>query len=108
MSEVFNAAPNGAPYDLVKNIIRLDEYRDNIATLPPSARELIAKVDAIDLSKAEVQTEEDMDTLNRYIWHSTMGWNTRYPSEWAGSHGRGLASKGLKLTNDDSVRDDDD
>ena len=44
-----------------------------------------------------MKTPEDEDHLNRFIWHETMGWNSPYPAEWAGGHGRGLKPLGLEV-----------
>ena len=43
------------------------------------------------------------DTFNRYIWHTIKG-DTKYPSRYAGAHGRGLKKLGLVLTGE---KDDD-
>jgi len=45
------------------------------------------------------------DTMNRATWLQTRP-GERYPAEWAGAHGRGLAALGLAL--DPELDDDDD
>ena len=38
-----------------------------------------------------MKTEQDEDNLNRFVWHEMKGWQTPYPTQWSGPHGRGLA-----------------
>ncbi len=48
----------------------------------------------------------DDNVLNRVVWYSIKGFDSHYPSEFAGAHGKGL--KALHLIPDPTVRDDDD
>lgn len=71
-----------------------------INTLNPSKE----KANALQKRLIELTAQQDLsepdritdDTMNRIIWHAIRG-DERYPAEWAGAHGRGLAQKGLKM-----------
>lgn len=65
-------------------------YRARPATVPPDKTN--ARLDEIDdpkqlkwvrKSMEQPLDEVDDDTLNRILWHATMGWRTRYPKEFA-------------------------
>jgi hypothetical protein len=47
-----------------------------------------------------MKTEQDEDNLNRFVWHEMKGWQTPYPAQWSGPHGRGLADLGLGFDSD--------
>jgi YVTN family beta-propeller protein len=63
---------------------------------------VLARLETMDFSRPDLIHE---DTLNRAIWTQTRP-GERYPAEWAGPHGRGLAALGLVL--DPELDDDDD
>ena len=63
---------------------------------------ILARMERMDFSRPDLIHE---DTLNRAIWTQTRP-GERYPAEWAGPHGRGLAALGLVL--DPELDDDDD
>ncbi|NBX34698.1 septal ring lytic transglycosylase RlpA family protein [bacterium] len=63
---------------------------------------VLARMERMDFSRPDLIHE---DTLNRAIWTQTRP-GERYPAEWAGPHGRGLAALGLVL--DPELDDDDD
>jgi YVTN family beta-propeller protein len=63
---------------------------------------VLARMERMDFSRPDLIHE---DTLNRAIWLQTRP-GERYPAEWAGPHGRGLAALGLVL--DPELDDDDD
>ena len=48
----------------------------------------------------------DDNVLNRVVWYSMKGFDSHYPSEFAGAHGKGL--KALKLAPDPTAKVDDD
>jgi hypothetical protein len=58
--------------------------------------------EAMDLSQPDRINE---DSLNRILWHASMGIDTPYPAQFAGAHGRGLKAFKLKLT---PLKDEDD
>ena len=59
-------------------------------------RQILATVP---IQRTGMKTEQDEDNLNRFVWHETRGWQTAYPQQWAGPHGRGLKSLGLVIDN---------
>jgi len=73
-----------------------------IAQLSPKARYYARKVKKMDFTKPD---RIDEDAFNRYIWYSIQG-DARYPSEFVGSHGKGLKKLGLFL--DKQAKDSDD
>jgi hypothetical protein len=101
MSACFTSKPDLTPYTAVPNEVPLDEMPVRKATTGYQQR-LMDRVRQINFSKPDDQTPADEDALNRYIWHSTRGWNAPYPAKYAGAHGRGLAALGLAL--DGAVR----
>lgn len=95
MDACFNPKPDNTPYAAITPSQKLDEYNSE-ELLGQTAWAYWKKVQAIDLTRREVQTDREMDILSRYVWHAQMG-EKPYPSEWAGAHGRGLSKFGLKL-----------
>lgn len=94
MTECFTTTPNYAPYTKVPNQIPLNEM--NPGSREPQTdlqREMARLTATIDFEKPDAADE---DTLNRIVWHATMG-DKRYPREFAGAHGKGLKALGLKL-----------
>lgn len=65
----------------------------------PASNPYYRLVAGLDLREREVQTPAQMDALNRAIWASVRP-GVRYPAEWAGPHGRGLARKKLVAARD--------
>lgn len=95
MRECFGDEADLTPYTAITPQQPLDEGIPPLVTA--EAKALGARIAQIDLSEREVQTPAEMDALNRWVWHLTVGWDKRYPAEWAGAHGRGLAERGLKF-----------
>lgn len=106
MTSCFTEKPDFKPYTLRANRVPLDEFPPAKETLTGEARRWAEIRDSIDTTRREVQTEEEMDLLNRYLWHMQRGFQARYPAEWTGAHGRGLKKRGLKF--DSSPEPDDD
>jgi DNA-binding beta-propeller fold protein YncE len=111
MSACFQPTPNLAPYYLKPNNIPLDQMNPATKTLKGRMRELAVLSNKLDLKKPDMADE---DELNRILWHAAKGPSAKYPAEWAGAHGRGLAARGLafdakaKKDEDDEEEDDDD
>lgn len=96
MTDVFQEDADLTPFRTVKETLSLSHM--------PVREGLYAQtVRSLDLSKHEVQTVREMDSLNRAIWSETRP-GTLFPAELAGAHGHGLAAKGLSST---SVEDAD-
>lgn len=105
MTDCFNEVPDIAPYQAIQPEQPLDEFNSK-ETLSSKAMEFLAKVQKIDLREREVQTEYEMDTLSRFVWHAMKG-DAQYPSEWAGAHAKGLKSRGLTLADITGIDLDD-
>lgn len=109
MTACFGDRIDLSPYTARKPEQPIDEYTTTaLKAAPDWAHNLYAEVSKIDLSRREVQTPREMDLLNRWVWHSSTGFRLRYPSEWAGAHGRGLGARGLKFAASGGVDEDDD
>ena len=109
MEDCFATAPDLEPYTCLKPDQKLNEPRPKVkaksaAWMPWRTEEerLVERFDRLDFSAPDLIHE---DTLNRAIWAQTRP-GERYPSEWAGAHGRGLKALGLEL--DPTLEDDDD
>jgi YVTN family beta-propeller protein len=103
MTECFTDTPDFTPYTALPSNIPLDTM--NPGTLGSMSREeryWANKSLRLDFTKPDAADDNE---LNRIVWHSVKG-NARYPSKWAGAHGRGLKKLGLAL--DRSRKDDDD
>jgi hypothetical protein len=104
MSACFGPKLNLTPYRARPARIALDETKvpQETAEFTAYAKKVKAHMARIPLGK---KTPGDEDLMNRYIWHEAKGLNARYPSEWAGPHGKGFARRGL--THVDTDGDDD-
>jgi YVTN family beta-propeller protein len=103
MTACFTANPDFRPYTALPNTIPLDEMNPGTAGLPSRERYWARQSLAQNFAQFDRANE---DTMNRILWHSVKGVNTRYPSRLAGAHGKGLRKLGLKLT--PAEEDDDD
>jgi hypothetical protein len=109
MEDCFATTPDLEPYVCLKPDQKLNEPRPktkakSASWMPWRTEEerLAERFDRLDFSAPDLIHE---DTLNRAIWAQTRP-GERYPSEWAGAHGRGLKALGLVL--DPELDDDDD
>ena len=102
MFDCFTNVPNFTPYTVLTNNIPLAEGASVTGALSPKQRYWAKKLQQMDFSKPDHIND---DLFNRYIWFSIKG-DARYPSEFVGSHGKGLKRLGLML--DKNLRDDDD
>lgn len=91
MFECFQKTPNFTPFGFLPNQVQLNEMNGNRPD-PAIVKAGLADV-KFDLSRPD---QIDEDQFNRVVWHSVMG-SKKYPSEWAGAHGKGLKAKGLAL-----------
>ena len=103
MEDCFATAPDLKP-DQKLNEPRPKVKAKSAAWMPWRTEEerLVERFDRLDFSAPDLIHE---DTLNRAIWAQTRP-GERYPSDWAGAHGRGLKALGLEL--DPTLEDDDD
>ena len=109
MEDCFATVPDFTPYKCLTPDQKLNEPRPKAkaktASWMPwrsSEERLAERFSRLDFSAPDLIHE---DTLNRAIWSETRP-GERYPSEWAGAHGRGLKALGLVL--DPELDDDDD
>lgn len=105
MDGCFKSTPDLAPYSAITPKQSLYEY-NSAETLNATAYGLLKRVQQLDLTEREVQTEPQMDLLSRFVWHAQMG-SKPYPSEWAGPHGRGLKMLNLSLSKSGGIDWDD-
>jgi len=103
LSECFTSTPDFTPYTALANNIPLDTMNPGTTgAMTPQERYWAKKSLKLDFSRPDLA---DDNTLNRIIWHSVKG-DVRYPSEFAGAHGKGLKKLGLVLVK--TGKDDDD
>lgn len=103
MADCFMATPNFTPYTALAVNIALNEMNaGTTSSLSRKDRYWAQLSQKQDFSKPDVA---DDNTLNHIIWHAMKG-DARYPSEFTGSHGKGLKKLGLILAK--SVKGDDD
>jgi hypothetical protein len=96
MTDCFNETPDFTPYTVREATWDLTEGVQTVqGALDPREKAWAERIARIDLSRPGMKTAEDDDALNRYFWHQAKGWDTPYPEEWAGHHGRGLEALGL-------------
>jgi hypothetical protein len=82
MRNCFQAEADLTPYTCRPNQIALDEMNPELRSLKGAALYWAKKSIALNLDKAD---QADEDTLNRILWHSTRGYETPYPAQFAGS-----------------------
>ena len=104
MRECFADQPDLTPYQAIPANFPLNE-----APQPPSKQSAIEKkwraiLATVPIERTGMKTEQDEDNLNRFVWHDMRGWETPYPADWSGAHGRGLTELGLTL--DPAASDD--
>ena len=104
LEDCFIATPDLRPYELIPNIIPVDERNKPKRAMSAPEAQLADSVDQMDFTRPD---RADEDKLNRLIWIAS-GRTESYPAEWAGAHGRGLAALGLKLDKKKDKDGDDD
>jgi YVTN family beta-propeller protein len=104
MSECFTDKPDLRPYVATRNLVALDELNGKLAELPAPA---LRWAEASARQNFDEPDRVDDDTMNRILWFSMRG-EEKYPKEFAGAHGKGLAALHLKLDRKRGKDDDDD
>ena len=96
MTACFTEKPNMATYTAIPNSVPLNET-------PPPKKEMSAKqlfwtniVSKIPIAHTGMKTAEDDLNLTKYLWFMAKGFDTPFPSQFYGYHGRGLFERGLK------------
>jgi YVTN family beta-propeller protein len=100
MTGCFSEQPDPAPYQARPARVPIDERNAAIDTLHGKARQLAEASEKMDFREPD---RIDDDTMNRILWHSSMGINAAYPAELAGAHGKGLKRLGLKVDSADAT-----
>jgi YVTN family beta-propeller protein len=72
----FQDRPHLRPFAAVPNTVPLDEMNPPLDQLKGAALRWAKKSLELEFAKED---EADEDTLNRILWHSVRGWDTRYP-----------------------------
>jgi YVTN family beta-propeller protein len=103
MTRCFTTKADFTPYVCLTNNIPLNEL--NKATAELNGAELFWANMSLQLP-FDQPDQADEDTLNRIIWHSVKGADARYPTEFAGAHGRGLKKLYLKFSGQKDEDDD--
>lgn len=94
MTDCFQSTPDLTPYTSKPNQVQIDKL--NVAKTA-AEKQLMARSNRMNFRKPDVAGD---DGLNRILWHAARG-AERYPSEYAGAHGKGLKKRGLKLVDGD-------
>jgi hypothetical protein len=105
MTSCFTDESDPTPYAALEPGVPLDELNRPLAELTPAERFWAERSLEQDF---RVFDRADEDTLNRILWHSVRGVGARYPAEFAGAHGKGLAALRLRLDPRGGVDEDDD
>jgi DNA-binding beta-propeller fold protein YncE/phospholipase C len=104
MDGCFQTVGDFSAYDAIVPITPLNQKPDKEANWSPSERRWREILKTVPIERTGMKTEKDEDNLNRFVWHDVMGWETPYPVEYSGPHGKGLKSLGLII----DPNDDDD
>lgn len=94
MTDCFTDKADLTPFDALPASVPLDLLNVAATKLNGKERVWAEKSESLDLSGPD---RADDDLMNLILWHAARGVEEPYPSEWAGSHGRGLKALGLKL-----------
>ena len=97
--------PDLQPYEALPANFPLNERPKPKAEQSRSEKTWRAKLATVPIQRTGMKTPTDEDNLNRFVWHEMKGWETPYPVEWAGAHGKGLTALRLSL---DPKREQDD
>lgn len=101
MFDCFTATPDYAPYRVREPQVDLNAVNPALDQLEGDAKYWAEVSAKIPMWRPGLKSAQDDENLNRIIWHSMKGYATRYPSEWAGYHGRGLKQRRLVFGDDD-------
>lgn len=85
MFSLFSQTPDLTPYNALPNQIQLNEMNPPLTALHGFQKRLAIASSKMNFSEPDAAPE---DLLNRIIWHSVKGYNTRYPEEKSGLRSR--------------------
>lgn len=100
MTDCFQTTPNFDGYKSIAANFELNEApapKKKQSSLEQKWRKILATVP---IERTGMKTEQDEENLNRFVWHELKGWETPYPADWSGAHGRGLKKLGLVVDPD--------
>ena len=104
MTDCFQARPNLTPYKSIAANYPLNEAPAPKKKQSATEKKWRAILATVPIERTGMKSEKDEDNLNRFVWHDMKGWETPYPTDWSGPHGKGLIELGLVI---DSESDDD-
>ena len=99
MFEAFQEEPDMRPYKALPASVPLNEKPVAFSEMGPIERHWRELALTVPIHVTGIKTAVHDDILNRALWHEMRG-EEPYPAAFAGPHGRGLASRGLKLDED--------
>ncbi len=97
MTDCFQETADLTPYDALAANFPLNQSpppKSKQSAIERRWRQILATVP---IERTGMKTETDEANLNRFVWHEVRGWETPYPAQSAGPHGKGLADLGLTL-----------
>lgn len=105
MTDCFSNEPDFRPYKALDANFALNQAPQPAAKQSQVERHWRSILATVPIERTGMKTPQDEDNLNRFIWHESKGWDTAYPVQWVGNHGRGLKELGLEFS--DEAGDDD-
>lgn len=103
MRECFTDKPDLTPYTALASNIPLDQTNPELTKLSGKPLHWAQQSATLDF---DVVDAADNDILNRALWHAMKGYDTPYPADFAGAHGKGLKALNLALAPADEDFDD--
>lgn len=100
MRDCFGTTADLTPYDAIAANFPLNQRPGEESKQSAAERKWRKILATVPIARTGMKTEKDEDNLNRFIWHEIKGWQTTYPEQWAGAHGRGLKALGLEMDPD--------
>ena len=94
MRECFMDKPDFTPYTALPSNVPIDEVNPKPEKLSGKPLYWAQQSAALDFDEVDAA---DNDTLNRVLWHAMRGFDTPYPADFAGAHGKGLNALNLAL-----------
>lgn len=96
MTECFLTTPDLSPFSLHEPQVDLDAVNPSLDRLAGRELQFAKASQGLGFRRPDFGSPGQDDLLNRIIWASRKGFDKPYPAKFAGSHGRGLAKRGLK------------
>lgn len=100
MKECFQEVVDLTPYKAIPANVPLNTPAPKEEEQSALERKWRKTLATVPIERTGMKTEQDEDNLNRFVWHEMRGWETPYPTEWAGAHGKGLKKLKLELDPD--------